>query len=79
MMGGRKIKGHNHSHEIFSVETGEAETMCQFRSVSTKWHHSVSVLFVVVCFLIMGQLSGLADMLVFCGKLVGGWAGIGCG
>lgn len=71
-MGGRKIKGHSHSHEIFSVEKGEAEAMCQFRSVSTRWHHSASVLFVVICFLIMGQLSVLADMVVLCGKLVGG-------
>lgn len=78
-MGGRKIKGHSHSHEIFSVETGEAEAMCQFRSVSTRWHHSASVLFVVICFLIMGQLSVLADIIVLCGKLVGGWGGIGCG
>lgn len=53
--------------------------MCQFRSVSIRWHHSASVLFVVVCFLIMGQLSVLADMLVLCGRLVGGWGGIGCG
>lgn len=71
-MGGRKIKGRNHSHDIFSVETGEEEAMCQFRFVSTRWHHSASVLFVVVCFLIMGQLSVLADMFVPCGKLVWG-------
>ena len=74
-MGGRKIKGRNHSHEIFSVETGEAAAMRQFRSVSTRWHHSASVLFVVACFLIMGQLSVLADMPVPCGKLVWGRGG----
>lgn len=45
------------------------------RSVSTRWHHSASVLFVVICFLIMGQLSVLADMLVPCGKLVWGQGG----
>lgn len=74
-MGGRKIKERNHSHDIFSVETGEEEAICQFRFVSTRWHHSASVVFVVICFLIMGQLSVLADMLVPCGKLV--WGGVG--
>lgn len=79
VMGGRKIKGHSHSHEIFSSRDREAEAMCQFRSVSTRWHHSTKCSFVVICFLIMGQLSVLADIVVLCGKLVGGWGGIGCG